>query len=52
MNCQHRMWGDPSGPVCIRRDQHEANAAGGHVYETRDGSWTNPAEVPGPSASA
>jgi hypothetical protein len=44
MNCTHHMWGDPSGPVCVRDDRHEASAAGGHVYETGDGSWTNPPE--------
>ncbi|HEX6249074.1 MAG TPA: hypothetical protein VFZ64_14475 [Nocardioidaceae bacterium] len=45
MNCSHHMWEDPAGPQCTRTDTHDEVAAGGHTYESRDGSCTNPAEV-------
>jgi len=48
MNCTHHMWDDPSGAVCSRGDSHDEEASGGHVYESRDGSCTNPTEVLGP----
>jgi hypothetical protein len=41
MNCTHHMWDDPTGPLCTRSDTHDTDAAGGHVYESRDGSFTN-----------
>ena len=41
MNCTHHMWDDPNGPLCTRSDTHDADAPGGHVYESRDGSFTN-----------
>jgi hypothetical protein len=44
MNCTHRMWDDPGGPLCTRTDTHDADASGGHVYEARDGSFTNASE--------
>jgi hypothetical protein len=41
MNCTHHMWDDPAGPLCTRSDTHDTDAPGGHVYESRDGSFTN-----------
>lgn len=43
--CSHHLWEDPSGPLCTRGDAHDEAAAGGHVYESRDGSCTNAFEV-------
>jgi hypothetical protein len=45
MNCSHHMWDDPTGPLCTRSDTHDTNAPGGHVYESRDGSFTNKSEL-------
>lgn len=45
MNCSHHMWDDPTGPRCTRPDAHDERASGGHIYESRDGSCTNPSEV-------
>jgi hypothetical protein len=45
MTCSHQLWDDPRGARCTRRDDHDEAAAGGHVYESRDGSCTNPSEV-------
>lgn len=45
MNCNHHMWDEVSGSLCTRRDAHDTAASGGHVYESRDGSCTNPSEV-------
>jgi hypothetical protein len=45
MNCTHHMWDDPTGPLCTRSDIHETDAPGGHVYESRDGSFTNKSEL-------
>lgn len=47
MTCTHHLWDDPSGPVCTRSDNHDRAAAGGHVYESRDGSCTNATEMAG-----
>lgn len=44
MNCTHHMWDEPTGPICTRSDPHDVGASGGHVYESRDGSCTNPSE--------
>lgn len=44
MNCSHHMWDEPSAPRCTRADAHDEHATGGHVYESRDGSCTNPDE--------
>lgn len=44
MICTHHMWDDPAGTRCTRTDPHDAGAPGGHVYESRDGSCTNPWE--------
>lgn len=44
MNCTHHMWDEPNGSVCSRNDAHDPAATGGHVYESRDGSCTNPPE--------
>lgn len=44
MDCTHHMWDDTTGPVCTRSDLHDPTAAGGHVYESCDGSFTNPTE--------
>jgi hypothetical protein len=48
MNCSHHMWDDPAGPRCTRDDSHDEAAPGGHVYESRDGSCTNPLEQDAP----
>jgi predicted outer membrane repeat protein len=45
MNCTHHMWDDPAGPVCTRSDLHDEAESGGHVYESRDGSFTNQNET-------
>ena len=45
MNCSHHLWDDPAGARCTRRDDHDEGATGGHVYESRDGSCTNPSEA-------
>lgn len=45
MNCTHRMWEDPAGALCTRSDLHDEAAVGGHVYESGDGSFTNPTET-------
>jgi hypothetical protein len=45
MNCTHHMWDEPAAPQCTRSDAHDPSAAGGHVYESRDGSCTNPSET-------
>lgn len=45
MNCTHHMWDEPNGPQCTRSDAHDPAASGGHVYESRDGSCTNPSET-------
>jgi len=50
MNCSHHMWDDPTGLRCTRGDAHDEEAAGGHIYESRDGSFTNSAEVAGSGA--
>lgn len=44
MNCSHHMWDEPTGARCTRSDSHDEAAAGGHVYESNDGSCTNPSE--------
>lgn len=45
MNCSHHMWDEPTGPRCTRSDLHDETASGGHVYESCDGSFTNPSEM-------
>ena len=47
MSCNHHMWEEPGGARCTRRDAHDQDAPGGHVYESRDGSCTNPTERAG-----
>ncbi len=49
MNCTHHMWEDPTGTLCTRSDAHDETAAGGHVYESGDGSCTNPSESAAPA---
>lgn len=45
MNCSHHMWEEPTGSCCTRTDPHDQTSAGGHVYESRDGSCTNQDEA-------
>lgn len=51
MNCTHHMWEDPTGALCTRSDTHDETAAGGHVYESGDGSCTNPSETVAPATT-